>query len=276
MINSDLSQSSTLNETMNVPVSNSPPLEKYQLLSIEYIKSGFHQSVEKIARIISLSPKLFENFRFQPTFLLLRYTIHSLLMNPIETTVLAHLLDQILQAPTTYTAEVFLMYTGYSVKKFLNSDLDEISTFLESKFPNFQESFEVWEAKTRAYIDLNLDEILSMHKFYTRFSGLPTNYNSYVDEILHYSPPYQVNKRTEIPKKKKKGKPKKYESEESSEEFFVLNEGIRDIGDRQVYSKIWNVLKRELNHDVDVEDLVRGVCKSRRKNKILLEVSMMF
>ena len=276
MVNSDLPRSLSLDETPNESVSISPALKNYNLRSIEYSESCFHQSVEKIARIISLSPKLFENFRFQPTFLLLRSTIHSLLMNPIETTVLAYLLDQILKVQTINTAELFLMYSGYSVKKFLNSDLDEISAYLESKFPDFQESFEEWECKAGAYIDLNLDQVLKLHNFYTRFSGFPTNYNSYVDEILHSSPPYQVNKRSEVQKKKKKGKPKKYQSDESSEEFFVLNEGNRDIGERHVYSKIWNVLNRDINYEIDVDDMVRGVPKSRKKNRILVEVSMRF
>jgi hypothetical protein len=276
MINSDLplNPKSSENELSVIP--NPMVQSDYSKLTKEYNKSCFHQSVEKIARIITLSPKLYENFRFQPTFLLLKSTIHSLLMNPIETTVLAHLLDQILQVPTNYTAEVFLMYSGYAVKQFFSSDLPEISAFLEAKFVNFHHNFEEWAKKTGVSLNLTIDQVLSMYKNFSRFSGLPTNYNAYVDEILQSSPPYQVNKRNEGAKKKKKGKPRKCESEESSEEFLVFNDFGRDLAERQAYSKICQVLNKEITGEIDVQELVKGVCKSRKKNRILVEVSMMF
>ena len=230
-------------------------LKEYALLQFEYSLSVFTQDIDKVARLTSNDPELFNAFRSQPIYMLVSETMRVLLMSLVEALVFSEILLGNYKNNCNLSADVFFIYLGYSVKKFFGKDMGVILGYLKTKFYNFEENFLNWETRFGLVLDLSVKQVNKLFKNFKR-GCCELNYNCYVDRVLQISTPYQI------------------ESKEAMKSI------LSDLGDKKkvenrcyenVYGKMAIVFRKYglVSGDVSSET-------NSQKDAFLLEVSMKF
>lgn len=166
-------------------------LKHYSVMQFEYMNSVFSQDIERVVRLISYNPLLFYFYRSQPIYMLISETVKILMMSLIEAIVYCEILSYDLQKHLENSADVFLAFVGYSVKKFFSTNLSIISEYLDTKFVKFSQNFENWEKNCGLSLNFSIKELNSLFEKH-RKGSFEVNLSYYIDRVLQISPPYQI------------------------------------------------------------------------------------
>lgn len=186
-----LTPSTSAEEDTRRRVPGSGVLHRYSVMQFEYLNSVFSQDIERVIRLISYNPQLFYYFRSQPIYMLISETVRILMMSLVEVIVYCEVLLYDIIKHSEHPADVFLVFVGFSVKKYFSPNLRPISEYLNTKFLNFIQNFENWEKTSGLNLKFNIKELNALFKKHRKGTeGLNLSY--YIDRVLQISPPYQI------------------------------------------------------------------------------------
>lgn len=190
---------------------------QYTMLSMNYNHCEFH-SVQKLLR--SLAAAAPYNTRY-PVLKLLKAVCRRLLINEFESIFFAYVVranrwninDEIVKKHLTEVRDIvcystddddykgltlYLLLCGYTVKFYLNEQIDMYTVEMEKACPDFKTVFEEW-AKHYAWTTLrihpkHLNSIYKQISLRVEPAAVQADYNCLVDQLLQISPSYNPEK----------------------------------------------------------------------------------
>lgn len=194
------------------------PVSSYSHLYSQYLRTEFH-AVEQLIRIIVRKPFCREYYLKYPLEGLLKGICRKLLVNVYEFILYGYFLSQVewrldhyiynnlaevfpnvihVNEPTDSATlkhlSMFLYFSSYSVKEFLNEDVSLIREQMLKLFPEFEHLQAHWTASQQT-----VGQVLNpraLNAFYRSIVNVGSieDYNTCVDRILQISPCYDISK----------------------------------------------------------------------------------
>ena len=175
------------------PKPSNKPVDTYYTLQSNFIREGISHQSQHLLHKISTSTLIPESLR-GPTFLVtLNQVAQEFFMNELEIVVLNIYLEKLNLSVSCKDFEFWLRQAAYAVKHNLSEDIQVINAYITLKYPKFLEDFQPWFETSRHLMVVNPRDLNDKFKELSKAAALPgdakiMDYNSYVDEILQYTP----------------------------------------------------------------------------------------
>ena len=175
------------------PKSQNKFLDLYYELHCNFIREGISQQSQHLLRKITSSPVVPESFRGSSLLITLNLITQEFFMNELEIVVLSIYLEKFAWPDTSRDSEFLVRQTAYAVKHNLSEDIQAINAYISFKYPKFLEDFQPWYESYKHLMTVNPRDLNDKFKELSKAAALPgdakiMDYNSYVDEILQYTP----------------------------------------------------------------------------------------
>jgi hypothetical protein len=256
-------------------------LKTYEKQHTEYLQCKDTQTLILMLKRISNCPEIPQQFRFQPMLRLLIDTVYELIMDPFEIAVFALYLERFGWRDNTLSPHFLLLHVGYASKKYMCSDISHIQEYINRKISNFKLMYENWESNILSLLTVTVVELNESYKKLTSedYENI-VNYNFYVDEILHISPPYQTEMKDVFKNHSLKPTLETFPKDEESceelsvvlcnqKEYFTGNSNPNETWPCKVFEKVEKSCAKYLEN-AHVPDSSLPIFKSTIKNNFFI------
>jgi hypothetical protein len=232
---------------------NSSNLISYEKQHAKYITEKFKSStVSLINQICSLSKTIPNDLRNNyPLHSLLIKVTRELMLNDLELVYLSLYFDNFGWKNNNIDVMDNLIITALSVKKYLNSDTENIEDYLSKTYPNILSAFNIWFKSQK---DFKANISFSPRLVNERYDLLTRTYNTYcktnyidynesVDRILQMSLPYNeggrnnsnilINEKREKIKSRKTKQNEKEKGKKKIKKNFIVRKTIENSKSNQ-------------------------------------------